>query len=334
MQEWQHVQRVTPRRLEPGSHVRVVAPARSLAMIAPDTRQIADQRLADLGLRVSFGAHVEERDDFVSSSIPSRVDDLRAAFADPSVDAILTVIGGFNSHQLLPHLDWDLIARNPKIVCGYSDITALLNAVHARTGLVTYLGAHYSTFGMRDHADDTVRWFVDALFADGPLHLAPSVTWTDDAWFLDQDDRHPIANEGWWELRPGRARGHLVGGNASTFALLNGTGLQPALDGAVLLLEDDDECAPHHFDRWLTSILQQPDAAGVRGVVVGRFQRASGMTRDLLQQIVDGQPVLRDVPVLANVDVGHTDPMATIAIGADCDLVVTTDETSVRIGLP
>lgn len=293
----------------------MVAPARSLAMIGAGNRAIADERFAALGLKVSFGQHVEERDVFVSSSIRSRVEDLHEAFADESVDAVLTVIGGFNSHQLLPHLDWDLLRDNPKILCGLSDITALHNAVFARTGVVTYSGPHYSSFGMRDHFEDTFDWFVECLFASDEIELSPSRAWTDDEWFLDQDDRHPRPNEGWWVLNQGSAEGRLVGGNASTFVLLNGTPYQPCLADAVLFLEDDDESQPHDFDRWVTAILQQPGADRIRGLIVGRFQLRSGMTRELLTRIVGNHPLLQRIPVLANVDFGHTSPTLTLPVG-------------------
>ncbi len=99
-----------------------------------DNAIVAQRHLADLGLRISYGQHVDERDRYDSSSIASRVADLHTAYADPSVDALLTVIGGFNSNELLPHLDFDLIGDNPKILCGYSDITALQNAITATRG--------------------------------------------------------------------------------------------------------------------------------------------------------------------------------------------------------
>ena len=123
-------------------------------------------------------------------------------------------------------------------------------------------------------------------------------------------------------------------GTRSTFALLNGTPFAPDLTGVVLLLEDDYETGPHHFDRWLTSILQQPGADAVSGLVIGRFQRRSGMTRDLLQQIVAGQPSLRGVPGIANVDVGHTSPMATIPIGADTTLEAHDDHATIMVSHP
>ena len=99
-----------------------------------DHSALIGRRFAKLRLEVTFGDHVDERDVFDSSAIASRVADLHDAFADPDVRGILTVIGGFNSDELLPYLDWDLIARNPKIFCGYSDIIALQNAILARTG--------------------------------------------------------------------------------------------------------------------------------------------------------------------------------------------------------
>jgi muramoyltetrapeptide carboxypeptidase len=285
-----------------------------------DHSALIEQRFGELGLRLTFGDHVDERDAFESSSIASRVADLHAAFADPEVDAVLTVIGGFNSNELLPYLDWDLIAANPKIFCGFSDITALHSAILARTGLVTYLGPHWSTFGMRDHFEQTLTWFVQALFDSDPIDVQPSSTWTDDLWFLDQDDRHLEANDGWWPMRPGTATGQLVGGNLCTFNLLQGGPYRPNLDGAVLVVEDDFLSSPHDFARDLTSVLQLPDAVAINGLLIGRFQRASGMTRDQLDEILSRQPVLDGVPVLANVDFGHTTPCLTLPLGGTAEL--------------
>lgn len=287
-----------------------------------DHTRLIEARFADLGLRLTYGAHVDERDDFDSSAVASRVADLHDAFADPEVAAVLTVIGGFNSIELLPHLDWDLIGAHPKVFCGFSDITALQNAMLARCGLVTYSGPHWSTFGMRDHLDPTPDWFVRTLFEDAPVELAPADRWTDDLWFLDQDDRHPEPNEGWWPLRPGTAAGRVVGGNLCTFNLLQGGPYRPSLAGALLVVEDDALSFPAEFARNLTSLLQLPDAAGITGVVIGRFQRESGMTRSLLQQVVDRAGLAPGVPVLAGVDVGHTMPLATVPIGGEGELVV------------
>lgn len=312
---------IFPRKLKHGDLIRVIAPARSRAMVMEhDHSALIEERFGKLGLRLSFGAHVDERDSFDSSSVGSRISDLHAAFADPDVAGILTVIGGFNSNELLPYLDWDLIAANPKVLCGYSDITALQNAILAHTGLVTYSGPHWSSFGMRDHFEQTRQWFVEALLNDQDQDLAPSEAWTDDEWFLDQDNREPIPGEGWWALQPGTATGRIVGGNLCTLNLLQGTPHMPSLDGALLFVEDDYESHPATFARDLTSLLQLPVARGITGLVIGRFQQASGMTRDHLEQIVRTQPVLDGLPVLANADFGHTQPQITLPIGGEAEL--------------
>ena len=291
-------------------------------MTEHDHSDLIGRRFGALGLRLTFGDYVDERDDFNSASVASRVADLHAAFADPQVAGILTVIGGFNSNELLPHLDWDLIAANPKIFCGYSDVTALQNAILARTGMVTYSGPHWSSFGMRDHFEQTERWFTQALFGEGMIELRPSETWTDDLWFADQDRRTVYPNHGWWPLSSGQATGRIVGGNLCTLNLLQGTHYMPSLDGALLMVEDDSRSDAEEFARNLASLLQLADASGVRGLVIGRFQEASGVTRSLLEQIIARQEHLARVPVLANVDFGHTNPLATLPIGGRAVLAV------------
>lgn len=298
-----------------------------------DHSEFIGRRFAELGLEVTFGRHVDERDVYDSAAITSRVADLHDAFADPDVRGVLTVIGGFNSNELLPHLDWELIARNPKIFCGYSDITALQNAILARTGLVTYSGPHWSTFGMRDHFDQTLIWFQQAVLTDQPFEIHPATLWTDDLWFFDQDARTVAPGSGWWPLQPGSAEGRLVGGNLCTFNLLQSTEYRPPLAGAVLLVEDGYLTNSVEFARDLTSVLQLPDAGELTGLIIGRFQRASGIDRHILEEIVARQPALTGIPVLANVDVGHTNPLATLPIGGHIELHAT-NTTQLTIARP
>lgn len=99
----------------------------------------------------------------MSSSIKSRVEDLHDAYKDKSIKAIFTVIGGFNSNQLLKYLDYDLIKGNPKILCGYSDITALTNAITAKTGIVSYSGLHFSTWAMKKEFEYNLEYFRKCL---------------------------------------------------------------------------------------------------------------------------------------------------------------------------
>ncbi len=323
--------KIIPTKLQPGDEVRVIAPARSLSIISQDLRRIAQDRFTQLGLKLSFGQHVEEIDDFNSSSIKSRIDDLHQAFADPHVKAIITVIGGFNSNQLLEEIDWQLIGQNPKIFCGYSDITALNNAIFARTGLVTYSGPHYSTFGQKLHFDYTLEYFQKCLMTDSEFAVTASTEWSDDSWYLDQNDRHLIPNEGFWLLNPGQAQGTILGANLCTFNLLHGTPYMPDIKDTVLFLEDDSESQPHTFDRDLQSLMHLPDFKYVRGLVIGRFQKTSHMTRDLLQQIISTKKPLAGLPVIANVDFGHTDPKITFPVGGSVSLVASQDKIDLRI---
>jgi len=205
-----------PKKLLPGDEVRVIAPSTSLHFISPEVREVALRNLASLNLRVTYGEHCEENDEFDSSSVASRVADIHAAFADPRVKGILTVIGGYNSNQLLRYLDYDLIKANPKILCGFSDITALGTAIYARTGMTTYSGPHFSTFGMEKGLEYTLENFKKCLTNIEPFEITPSKEWSDDAWHRDQVNRSFIPNEGFLVINYGQAEGKLLGGNLCT----------------------------------------------------------------------------------------------------------------------
>lgn len=313
--------KIFPAKLKPGDEVRIIAPSRSLAIISKELREIANDRFSALGLRLSFGKHVEEKDDFSSSSIESRLEDLHEAFGDKHVKGIITVIGGFNSNQLLRYLNWDLIKNNPKIFCGYSDITALNNAIFAKTGLISYSGPHYSTFGQEFYFDYTLEYFKKCLFSEDSFEIFPSDEWSDDAWYKNQTERNIIKNDGFIVINEGETIGTVVGANLCTLNLLQGTEYFPTLANSVLFIEDDDESLPHTFDRDLQSLIHLPDFGSVQGIVVGRFQKASNITDDLLTKIIKTKKELDNIPIIGNVDFGHTDPKITIPIGGEIKLI-------------
>lgn len=135
------------KKLTKNAHIRVLSPSSSIEHIGGfEANRAAKERLEALGFQLSFSSHYDEHDMLDSASIESRVADLHEAFLDESVDLILTTIGGFNCNEILPYLDYDLIKNHPKLFCGYSDTTALLNAIYAKTGLKTYMGPAYSSF--------------------------------------------------------------------------------------------------------------------------------------------------------------------------------------------
>lgn len=307
-----------PDKLKPGDEIRVIAPARSMGILSDELKSIANKRLTTLGYKVSFGKNVNEMDNFKSSSIESRVADLHDAFLDKNVKGILTVIGGFNSNQILDYIDWEIIRNNPKVFCGYSDITILNNAFYAKTGLVSYSGPHYSSFGQKLHFDYTLDYFKKCCVNSEPFEVCASSEWSDDPWYKDQDNRGLVKNSGHRVINEGSAEGIILGANICTFNLLQGTRYMPSLNGSILFIEDDahaDGTDVVEFDRNLQSIMQLPDFDGVKGIVIGRFQKAAGMTDDLLTEIVKNKKELNNIPVISGVDFGHTDPKITFPIG-------------------
>lgn len=306
-----------PKKLQPGDHIRVIAPSRSLKLLSKETMDIANERLAKKGFTVSFGKHVSEADDFMSTTIEHRVEDLHEAFADSSVNGILTVIGGFNSNQLLQYIDWELIKNNPKVLCGYSDITALNNSIFAKTGVVTYSGPHYSSFGQKLFFEYTQENFELMTMRSEEVTFHPSESWFDDQWWADQDKREGQQNLGYNVLNEGVADGKVLGGNIGTFNLLQGTEFMPDLTNAVMFVEDDEMTFPAEFDRDLQSLIHQPNFDKVRGLVIGRFQKVSKVSDEILTKIIQSKKELQNIPVIAGVDFGHTDPKVTLPIGGE-----------------
>ncbi|MGX7418524.1 S66 family peptidase [Carnobacterium gallinarum] len=303
-----------PKKLQKGDEIRVIAPARSLQLISQETQKIALNHLTqELGLKVTFGCHVNELDDFDSSSIQNRIDDLHEAFKDENVKGILTVIGGFNSNQLLPYLDYDCIQKNPKILCGFSDITALATAIYTKTNLVTYSGMHFSSFGMKKNATYQIEAFKRCLFSKKSTVLQSAEFWSDDEWYLSQEERQLNQNAGMKILTSGYGEGILIGGNLEVLNLLQGTEYMPSLKNCILFIEDLS--TPELFDCNLESLLQQKDTATIKGLVIGRFQNQFNMTEDKLVKILRNKPLLNKIPVIYQADFGHTTPIFTFPIG-------------------
>lgn len=312
------MQKIIPEKLKKGDKVMVIAPARGIKIIGKDARQIAKERLESLGLEVVFAPNTtDENWDYMgSSSIEKRVADIHTAFADKSVKAIMTIIGGANSNQLLKYLDYELIKNNPKIFCGFSDITALENAILAETGLVVYYGPHFSSLGMKYGCDYTFEHFVKMLVTDGKDEITPSEIWSDDLWFLDQEKREFEAGEGYWNIHSGEAKGTIIGGNLGTFNLLLGTSYCPQFaKETILFIEDTEGCSLPEFERNLQALIHQPDFQNVKALVIGRFQKGSKVTREGLEFILNTKAELKNLPILANVDFGHTAPLLTIPLG-------------------
>jgi muramoyltetrapeptide carboxypeptidase LdcA involved in peptidoglycan recycling len=216
-----------------------------------------------------------------------------------------------------------LIKNNPKIFCGYSDITALSNAIYTKTGLITYSGPHFTTFGMLKGLDYTVEYFKRCLFYSKPYEIIPSEEWSDDAWFLNQDERIFIPNKGLEIIQEGEAEGVSLGGNLCTFQLLHGTEYMPCLRNSILFLEDEvlkSNVFAVSFDRNLQSLIHQPTIEDVKGILIGRMMKNSNMTTDIIRSIVESKKEISHIPVVYGFDFGHTTPQITFPVGGKVSL--------------
>lgn len=327
--------RLIANKLKVGDEVRVIAPSRSLKIISEENINHAVKSIEALGLKITFGKNVNEVDIMGSSSIASRIEDLHEAFSDKNVKAILTVIGGFNSNQLLSYIDYDLIKKNPKIFCGFSDITALQNAIYCKTGLVTYSGPHFSTFGMKKGFEYSLDYFKKIFFEQKRIEVIPSEQWADDAWFLDQENRTFYDNEGYWLINEGKAKGTIIGGSLSTIQLLHGTPYAPSLENSILFIEADAITDGNfdvvEFDRDFQSLIHQPNFDKVQGMLIGRFEKKFNIDFEKLKFIINTKSELKNIPVIANVDFGHTNPIFTFPVGGLCE--IDAYERSVKIEL-
>lgn len=302
-------------KLKKGDEIRVIAPSRSLGIVSKENRAVATEVLEKMGLKVTFSKNCDTMDEFASSSVEERIEDLHEAFLDKNVKGILTAIGGFNVNQILDRIDYDIVKNNPKILCGYSDITALTNAIYKKTGLVTYSGAHYSTFGMIKGIDYTIEHFKKCLLSNEEYTIENSEDWSDDHWYMDQENRKFHKDEGIKILKEGQGEGTIIGGNLCTLNLLQGTEYMPDLSGSILFIEDDGLTFPENFDRDLQSLIHQKNFDKVKGIVIGKFQIESKMTDELLEKLLLSKPALANIPVMYNVSFGHTTPQTTFPIG-------------------
>ncbi|QQP13453.1 LD-carboxypeptidase [Lysinibacillus agricola] len=251
-----------PNKLTVGDEIRIIAPSRSAAIITVEGAEQTKKKLGELGFTVSYGRHIFECDLQNSTSIEHRVADIHDAFHDENVKAVLTVIGGFNCNEVLPYLDYDMIANNPKIFCGFSDITASATAITKKCGFITYSGPHFSSFRMEQAQDYQLIYFQQCLMNNTPYTIKASSVWSDDAWYLDQHNRHFEAAS-WKVYSDGKASGQLYGGNLCTLNLLQGTPYMPDLSNSILFVEDDELVNPEIFARDFTSSVMANNTAGV-----------------------------------------------------------------------
>ncbi len=293
-----------PRLLGAGSRVALVAPAGPLSGESDLQRAIDSTRA--FGWEPIVGEHVRSKDGYLAGSDAERLADLNQAGADDSIDAVWCIRGGYGAMRLLDAIDYEAWCRRPKALIGFSDITALHAAIGARAELVTFHGPT-ARASLTDFCKSSL---LQAVAGGGPLVLsAPSGM----------------------ALRPGRARGRLVGGNLALLAGMAGTPFAPSYDDAILVLEDVNESV-YRLDRMLTQLRLSGGLSNLAGLILGQFtdipEDASNEDRPL-SELLDELAGWCGVPCLANVPVGHVTDIWTVPLGATAELDV--DERTLNV---
>lgn len=296
--------------LKTGDEIRVVAPSQSARKHGYAR---AAQRLEGLGYKITFGKYVNERLHLNTASAAERAEDFNNAFRDKKVKAVLALNGGWSANEILPLIDWAVVRANPKPLIGYSDITVLLNALYGKTGQVSFLGPNFGTLGRSTLWQYSFDNLVALLRGELPRELGPSHYWS--AHSLKKRRRA----QPWTVIQAGSGQGTVIGGNLGTLYLLQGTEYQPRFDQPYILAAEDDsqsgKYTAHEFSRRLESILQLPGARqNLQGMIIGRFEPDSRVTQPILKSIIESKQ-LKHLPIVANVDFGHTYPMLTLPIG-------------------
>lgn len=302
---------VRPKRLRPGDVIGLIDPAS--ATWEPVDVDIVEESLAALGFKAKRGPNLLNRRGYFAGTDEQRAADINALFADPEVKAIHCVRGGWGSARLLPLLDWAALARTPKVLLGYSDITALLLSLHAKTGLVTFHGP----VGASQWNPFNVGWMKRVLM-DGEAVTFENVK------EIDKDDLTQTENRV-QTITPGTARGRLLGGNLTVLTAIVGSGYLPAWDDSVLFLEDVQE-APYRIDRMLTQLKLAGILSKARAVIFGHCTKCDpgeGFGSLTLTDVLRDHLAPLGVPAWRGAMIGHIERQFTLPVGVQVEVDAT-----------
>ena len=288
-----------PARLEPGDLVAIVAPASPWENRSELLRAVA--AIEEWGLRVRLGEHANDRHGYLAGRDEDRAADVNAAFADPEVRAVLCFQGGYGSPRMIRHLDRDVIAANPKILAGYSDITALHLAVHAWASTITFYSNGASGLGAPETTSFSKETLHKALFTDEPYGEIGH----------NPDDPYVRA------IRGGTASGRLIGGCAGLLSTSIGTAYEVDTRDRIVVLEEI-ELDTEDFDAILMHLLNTGKLQAAAGIVVGDVKtKKSGYVTELsTEDVVEELLGPLGVPVLMGLPIGHGKHHATVPLGA------------------
>jgi muramoyltetrapeptide carboxypeptidase LdcA involved in peptidoglycan recycling len=328
---------IKPRKLNPGDKIATVSLSWGGPFVFPHRYQIGIQQLQDeFALQVVQMPHTLRDADWLARNPKARADDLMQAFADPSIKGIFATIGGSDSIRLLPYIDLDVIRDNPKIFMGYSDAT-ISHLVCYKAGLVSFHGPHImvefaENGGMLPYMVQSLRQTIFSSSEIGEVKPCTDgwtvefVDWADPA---NQQRKRKLNPSTAWKFLQGSGihRGHLVGGCFEVFDWTRGTDIFPEdWQDAILFLETSEEAPPPQM---VTRTLRVFAAMGILGQLSGiLFGRPGGdispdtfadYDRAILRVVKDEQG-LTDLPIITNMDFGHTSPMFVLPYGVQAEI--------------
>lgn len=321
--------------LRSGDHIGIFSASSPISATIPIRYDRGTAFLESKGYRVIHGALRGQQDHYRSGSIAQRADEFNQLLYDPDIHVLMASIGGNNTNSILPYIDYAYLKKHPKIIIGYSDTTALLLAIYAKTGLITFYGpAAASSFGeLPPFVDWTFQNFQQILSKDLSLpytYPLPPV-WTDEYINWSQQDRSKEQYPNRWIcVHPGCVHGRLIGGNLNTMEGFFGTEYMPPIqDGDILFLEDSlkDACT---IERSFSLLKLAGVFDKVSGIILGKHEKFddNGTGRapyEILLEVL-GSP---QIPILADFDCCHTHPMLTLPIG--CTVLLDADHTQLKL---
>ena len=323
---------IKPNALRPGDTLGVVATSTPINASSEETIERAYSRLRDFGFKLVEAPNCRTVHGHTAGTIKDRVKALHDFYRNPKIDGIISYWGGFQTHQLLEYIDFDLIKKNPKPFIGFSDVTAFQIALYKKIKMVSFSGPAGITFGKPTVPELTTEHFKRILMTPGPSGPIPKASeYSDNPWYLEPDKKMIFQpNPGWKVYRHGKAEGVVIGGNTGTMLLLAGTEYWPDMRGKILFVEDDEAESSKTLDRMFTQLRQLGVYDLISGMVIGRFQRNVAFKEtDSLEMILDGALKGYKFPVITGVDFGHTDPLITIPLGIEASM--NTRKVEIRI---
>ncbi|MEM7627208.1 MAG: LD-carboxypeptidase [Planctomycetota bacterium] len=304
-----------PATLAPGDTIMLVAPA---GPPREERVRLAAKRLEAIGYRVVIPEGFFERTGYLAGDDATRAAELNAAFADPAIDAIFPVTGGFGTTRILHLLDYETIAAKPKVFIGFSDITGLHIAFHQHAGLATFHSPN-PQWGLG--SDDGLHPLAERYFWRALTGPNPDQSDNRPGYLIDPARDNADAETKPRTVAGGRATGPIVGGNLAVLVALMGTPHELDTAGKILFVEDVNE-SPYRVDRMLRTLKSAGKLDDAAGVLLGRFTKSKidendGVTVD---DVFDDYFRDAPYPVLAHFPAGHVRDNVTLPFGVPAEL--------------